>query len=128
MKKYVLILLILGGCATLNQQSYSAVLQSWVGKTEYQLYNVWGMPVNVGYISPNKKLVNYLKVSSRGRQDVYDEQIYYNGINNTSWWNRVFGPPRPQTNSRYYCKTTFVVDKGIIVGFNFNGDYCVAKK
>ena len=128
MKKYFLILLWLVGCVSTNHVSYSNVLQSWMGKTEYQLYSVWGMPVNVGYVSPNKKLLNYVKVSNKGRQDVYDEELYYKGIDNTSWWNRVFGPPRPQTNSKYYCKTSFVVEDGIIIGFNFNGDYCVAKK
>ena len=121
-------LLWLVGCVSTNHVSYSNVLQSWMGKTEYQLYSVWGMPANVGYVSPNKKLLNYVKVSNKGRQDVYDEEIYYKGIDNTSWWNRVFGPPRPQTNSKYYCKTSFVVENGIIIGFNFNGDYCIAKK
>ena len=128
MKKCFLSLFFLLGCAITYYGSYSNSLQTWIGKSEYQLYNVWGMPVNVGYISPKRKLLNYVKVSNKGRQDVYDEQIYYKGINDRSWWNRVFGPPRPQTNSKYYCKTSFVVENGIIVGFNFNGDYCSVKK
>jgi len=123
-KLVLLLILCLGACSSISSPSYSDELQHWVGRSEYLLYNSWGMPANVSYINSNKKMISYIWTSNKGKQDIYDSQIYYQGINNQSWWSRIFGPPRPKNNYKYYCKTSFIIENSTIIGFNFNGDYC----
>lgn len=58
MRKILIVLVILGtaACSGINNSAgYSAELQSWIGRSEYQLYNSWGQPANVFYVTPYEK-------------------------------------------------------------------------
>ena len=129
MKKIYLFLIVcvLGGCSIFGQtRSYSAELQQWVGKNEYQLYNVWGAPTHIYYITPDKKMIVYVSDTSQGVNNPYVNQLYYQGMNpDNEWWDKIFGVPEKRQPDVYYCKTSFVVQNGIVVNYNFNGDNCV---
>lgn len=131
MQKLMMILVVLG-CAACNsigsQSSYSAELQQWVGRSEYQLYNAWGQPANTFYVTPYEKVVTYVTSSSSGEINPYSQQLYYQGMGeDDSWWDKMFGVPGADKQPKiYYCKTSFTIQNAVIVNYNFNGDDCVS--
>lgn len=130
MRKILIVLVILGtaACSGINNSAgYSAELQSWIGRSEYQLYNSWGQPANVFYVTPYEKVVTYITTSASGSNTPYNQQLYYQGMgDDNSWWDDLFGPPGTGRQPKiYYCKTSFTIQNAIIVNFNFNGDDCV---
>ena len=113
-------------CSSLsNGQSYSADLQKWVGRSEYQLYNAWGKPENEFFVTPDKKVVVYVSTSNLGDADYYSDELYYQGMGeDRGILSDLFGPPKEKQIDDYYCKTSFVIQDSMIVDYNFNGDYC----
>ena len=121
-----LFLLFVVACSSVNSSGYENELQSWIGQSEYRLYQVWGVPADVVYITPNKKVITYVKTSTKGSNTPYENQLYYQGMaNNDSLWDKLFGPPTQQQSNWYYCNTSFVIQNGVIINYNFNGDNCV---
>lgn len=105
--------------------SYSEQLQQWLGRPEYQLYQVWGYPAQSFYVTPYEKVAVYVRTSASGHSNPYDNQLYYQGMDGEdSWWDKLFGPPAEQQPRNYYCKTTFTIKNGMIANFGFNGDDC----
>ncbi len=121
-------LLVLMACGGGKSASYANELQAWVGRSEYQLYRSWGQPANVFYVAPNQKVVTYITTSTQGTENPYSHQLYYGGMGeDDSWWDKLFGPPEDNDQSKiYYCKTSFVIQNAMVVNFNFNGDDCVS--
>ena len=113
-------------CGSLvNNSSYSAGLQKWVGRSEYQLYNAWGKPEDEFYVTPDKKVVVYVQTYANGSPNHYSGELYYQGMReDRGLWNDVFGPPAEKQSDDYYCKTSFVIQNSMVVDYNFNGDYC----
>lgn len=128
MQKFITLLSVcsLAACGTMYEgQSYSADLQKWIGRSEYQLYNSWGQPENEFFVAPDKKVVVYIQNYVSGRPDHYDNELYYQGMNDDKGlWNDLFGPPVEKQIDEYYCKTSFVIQDSIVIDYNFNGDYC----
>lgn len=121
-----LFLLFVGACSSMNSSNYENELQNWIGQSEYRLYQAWGTPANVVYITPNKKVVTYVKTFAKGNNTLYENQLYYQGMgNNDSLWDQLFGPPAQQQSNWYYCNTSFVIQNGVVINYNFNGDDCV---
>ena len=118
---------LLVACKSVENNSYSNILQSWVGHSEYQLFNTWGKPDNVFFVTPDKKIVTYVRIYSVGQSDVYSNQLYYQGMEDRRWWNDLFGPSREKENDIFYCKINFVIQGGVITGYNFNGDNCISE-
>ena len=116
---------LLFACKSVDNNSYSNVLQGGVGHSEYQLYSVWGNPNNVFFITPDKKMISYIKRYSSEKKDVYSNELYYQGMGEGGWWNDLFGPPKEKERKIFYCKTNFVIQRGVIIGYNFSGDDCV---
>ncbi len=123
----IIIVLLLAACSGNGRGSYANELQSWVGRSEYQLYRSWGQPANVFYVAPNQKVVTYVTSSTQEDNNPYSHQLYYGGMGeDNSWWDKLFGPPGAGEQPKiYYCKTSFVIQNSVIVNFNFNGDDCV---
>ena len=130
MKKLVfgfVMLVLLTACQLFggSENSYSNYLQKWMGKSEYQLYQSWGRPANVFYVSPYEKILTYITTNSSGSNSPYGNEVYYEGMGEEHWWDSIFGPPEAKQPQIYYCKTSFTVQNGIIVNLSFNGDDCV---
>ncbi len=128
MKYWILAFYLLVSCTTANiNTSYSDDLEKFIDYPENELYDVWGMPDRMFYVTSNIKVVTYLSMSNKVVNMPYGKQIYYSGINDNRWWNRLFGPPKADEPDIYYCKTSFIIKNGIVTNFNFNGDACVVK-
>ena len=121
-----LFLLFVVACSSVSSSAYENELQSWIGKSEYRLYQVWGAPADVVYVTPNKKVITYVKTSTKGSNAPYENQLYYQGMgNNDSLWDKLFAPPAQKQTNWYYCNTSFIIQNGVIINYNFNGDNCV---
>ena len=124
MRKLLFVLLLLSGCQNVNRaQLYGENLSHWIGWPETQLYAIWGRPTQIFYVDMSEKVVSYVRTSQNG------ENIYGNvgnqGFSLSRWISGWFEPPvMRQQPPIYYCKTSFVIKNGVVVQYNFNGDYC----
>ena len=121
-------LFLLTACSVFGtRESYSDQLQSWIGRSEYQLYQSWGYPQQSFYVTPYEKIVTYIRTTTGNNANPYSNQLYYQGMEpDSGWWDKLFGPPAPKQADFYYCKTMFTVRNNMIVNFSFNGDGCTA--
>lgn len=119
----ILCLLLLSACVS-NTAAYDAEMQNWVGLSQETLYESWGNPNSVMYVSPNEKVVTYLQVDNGpidGNTEPYEgSEVEYSAIATPNYG---FPSNQPQT---YYCKTSFTIVGNQVVNYTFNGDDCVA--
>lgn len=129
MRYWIIVFCLVVGCTSANlQSSYAYDLEKWIGYPENELFNAWGMPDRMFYVTANEKVVTYLSTTSKSVNMPYGQQIYYSGIDGGSkWWNSLFGPPLPKQPDIYYCKISFIIRNGVVSNFNFNGDNCIIK-
>ncbi len=115
------LMLALSACA--NRPTYAETLQPWIGQSEERLQQAWGYPANVFYVTPDEKVVTYIKFGSRafnGETRPYNSEVSYSAIETPD-----FGMPNTPRYSNYYCKTSFTIRNGTVVNYGFNGDDCV---
>lgn len=91
----LLILVALTSCVSWTAQNHQR-LNSWLGSSETDLINVWGMPSKT-YNLNDKKYVAFEESSLHS----------YKGTAHTS-----------------YCKVTFTIEKNKIVSWNYSDDLC----
>lgn len=119
----ILCVMFLTGC-TSSQTTYNNQLQSWMGVSEEILVSEWGTPNNVTYITPNRKLITYVKVDDGAidgnTQPYAGTEVYYPAIETPN-----YGFPANGDYTEYYCKTSFTIENSQIVDYTFNGDDCV---
>ena len=120
---YVICWFCIVSCAA-TSQNYAQKLQPWIGQPETRLLQAWGNPHNVFQVSPNEKVITFLRIASNGHKDAYGNQIYYPAFSSSNFW---IPGPDDQQNNTYYCKTSFTIRNGVVVNYNYNGDYCVAR-
>ncbi len=121
MRKFWVLILFLTACHT-GSQNYADTLQPWLGQSEERLFQSWGLPQNVFYITPSQKVLTYVQYSANSADgnNPYSAEIYYPAIDNTEW-----GVPTAPQNGPYYCKTLFTITGNTITDYSFNGDNCV---
>ena len=118
----LLLVLLLVGCTSVNSTNYENSLQSMMGVSPEVLVHVWGEPDNVEYITSDEQIFTYLKDSNSpvgGETQPYGGEFYYPAVEQQS-----FAPEQP--DNFYYCKTNFIINNGVVVNYNFNGDDCVS--
>lgn len=124
--RIVLLLLLLTGCAA-TSANYNAGLKRWVGQPELELYQQWGTPGNVLYLTPDQKVITYTHIDVggpvNGQSRPYENEVYYPAIDNDG-----FGYPSDGNYKTYYCRTSFTITNGFVSDYTFNGDDCVARK
>jgi hypothetical protein len=118
MQKWWALLLFLGGCAA-GSGAYERGLQKWIGEPEQALYQQWGAPSNVFYITPDRKIITFTHISQKAVTDPYTGEVSYQAIN--SGYETSTGYP-------YYCRTSFTVTDGFVTDYTFSGDDCVAEE
>lgn len=120
-----LLLVALTACTSLP--TYSETLRPWIGQSQERLQQAWGYPQNVFYISPTEKVVTYLEISTRPRNDnttpYAGYEVAYPAIASPD-----FGFPSQPQYTNYYCKTSFTIRNGVVVDYSFNGDDCVVTR
>lgn len=75
------LMLALSACA--NRPTYAETLQPWIGQSEERLQQAWGYPANVFYVTPDEKVVTYIKFGSRafnGETRPYNSEVAYSAI------------------------------------------------
>ena len=100
MKKLYLLLMffvMLSGCKQ-NNQSFNSFLQSWIGKSQAELVETWGAPVDMETITPQHQVLTYIKQSSEKND---------------------FG-----VNLTYYCQIKFDTQNNIISDYSVSGTGC----
>ena len=124
MKKWLLLMFFVSGCQNVNQaQRYGENLSHWIGWPETQLYAVWGRPTQVFHVDMSEKVVTYVKASQK-ESSIYGD-TGQEGFSLGKWISGWFEPPVMREQPPiYYCKTSFVIKNGVVVQYNFNGDYC----
>lgn len=116
---FLLLIFILPACA--SNSSYDDNMQQYVGMSELSLQESWGMPNNMFYVTPNEKVVSYLKIDNGpidGDTTPYSDEVAYGPISSPDFGN-------PQHNT-YYCETSFTIINGQVSSYTFNGDDCVS--
>jgi hypothetical protein len=121
-----LIAAALTGCATAEPQpvqpaeSYESALARWVGVPEVELLRKHGTPQST-YETASTKFITYVRTSSRvvpGYPPTYTSRRNGNSVRTTA----VGGAPTVEVPLR--CATTFEIDKGVISGWSYEGNWC----
>lgn len=122
--KFLWVLLLLCGCAA-TSANYNRGLQRWVGQPEVELYQQWGSPDNVFYLTPDEKVVTFMQVDNgpiAGKTNPYTGEVYYPAITTPN-----YDYPTNAESQMYYCRTSFTITNGVVTDYSFNGDDCVAR-
>ena len=109
----IIVALMIAGCAT--QAGYEKILDTWLGHAEGELISSWGVPDSV-YDAGSKKYLTYQNSRQMTLPASYTSNVYGNTIYTRSYGGNTI-------NLR--CKTTFTVDRGIIVDWSFRGNDCI---
>ena len=118
----IIFFLVLAACAG-RKMTYAETLEPWLGQSEERLQQSWGYPYKTFYLTPSRKIITYLKFSTRpidGDTEPYSYEVWYPAISIPD-----FGFPNQPQSSDYYCKTSFTIQNGIVIDYSFNGDDCV---
>lgn len=114
------ILVTISGCAT--EGKYKAILNAWIGSSEYALIKRWGVPIN-SYETGGKK---FLVFSSRqdivmpGASPTYSTTV----IGNTAYTSGYGGTPDQHISMG--CTTTFEIENEKVVNWSYRGNDCTA--
>jgi hypothetical protein len=123
------------GCASIppipyTESAYQEKLTEWVGKDPNALILSWGPPNSTFEMPNGNKMYTWLSEKK-------DIAVYSSG-NSYQYINRSYGPisnllseTHMDTASildekRYWCQTSFVSDKNVIVGWVVKGNTCIA--
>lgn len=96
--KYLIFAIVLLISGCAPTQKYGTMLDSWMGASAEKLILSWGIPQNTFIMSNGNKVIEY----SRNR---------ISRINNIS----------------IYCRTTFIINKGMIINWSWTGNDCKSK-
>lgn len=123
MKKYILLgvsgyLVALSACATI--QNYDDYLESWVGRSEAELVETWGAPIKMENLGGGRQLFTYIKQKIVMEPEANPQNVNFG---NYSLYNSV--NDAMQSETIYYCETTFTTENDIIVDYSWAGDACV---
>lgn len=120
--------LLLAACTSFwsSNRFFENEVQQWIGRSESQLYQAWGAPNQTYDVTAQEKVLTYVRRSDHGSRSPYGDDVYYDGIGESRWWNRIFGPPASEQPQVYYCRVSFIVRGGYVVNYQFNGDDCVS--
>ena len=112
----LVLVMFLFACAT--SEKYDRKLAGWVGKTESSLVAKWGRPSATRILDNGDKIITYTKANN-----VYVPSEYY--IYNTT----DFGPYSQTFGYQVeeICQTAFLIQDGIITGWKWRGNDCVAR-
>lgn len=128
----LVLLMFLVACAT--EQKYDNKLSAWVGKSEASLVSKWGNPSATRILDNGDKVITYTKAN-----DVYVPSEYYvYNPNMIPGEDITYGPFMGDYNFTPYaqafgyqveriCQTAFLIQNGMITGWKWRGNDCVAR-
>ena len=114
MKKYLLLMLMLTGCATTGK--YEARLQSWVGLNASILYSQWGVPTRTSTLPDGTKAYEYLNSNGAVTHS------------NTEYDSSTRSLATTSRTTQSYCKTTFFANStNQITSWRWEGNTCTSR-
>lgn len=115
-----ILIIVLTGCAT--QAKYQKILDSWIGASEQELIEQWGVPDNT-YTLGKLKFLSYKYSDQRVLYGT--PPVFINGMYNGMFYpNPVGGTPNMVVSD--WCKTTFTIENSKVAKWSFNGNNCTA--
>jgi hypothetical protein len=118
---------ILLGLATLSVltachsvQRYNDYLESWVGRSEADLVTTWGAPNQMQNLGSGRQLFTYIKQKTVIETGMNPQNVNFG-------YYSLYNPENDamQSETLYYCETTFTTENDIIVDYSWVGDACV---
>lgn len=118
MKKVFIIFcfVIIVSCSFATTEKFEKAVNSWVGSSEQSLIDKLGPPDNV-YELDGKKYLSFVNSSTS-----YVPQTVHNTTVGNNIQTNVYGG----YSRSWYCKVTYIVEKGIIVSWRYEGNACTA--
>ncbi|MBO7257869.1 MAG: hypothetical protein J6V11_02890 [Alphaproteobacteria bacterium] len=121
MKKWVLgagCLMVLTACHSV--QNYDDYLDSWVGRSEADLVATWGAPAQMQNLGAGRQLFTYMKQKTVMEPEMNPQDVNFGNYSLYNPENDIM-----QSETVYYCETTFTTENDIIVDYSWSGDACV---
>ncbi|MBR5129776.1 MAG: hypothetical protein IKV03_00935 [Alphaproteobacteria bacterium] len=112
------ILLVLTACHSV--QEYEDYLDSWVGRSEADLVASWGAPSQMQNLGGGRQLFTYIKQKTVMETGTVPQDVNFGNYSLYSPQNDAM-----QSETLYYCETTFTTQNDIIVDYSWAGDACV---
>ncbi len=109
--------LFLTACA--GSSGLDGRLAAWVGVSEQSLVENFGRPDSVFTIDADSCVLTYVDYAGRGDASPYRGEVAYGAVVEPE-----FGLLDGSRDGVEYCKISFTVNNGTVVGYNFNGDDC----
>jgi lipoprotein len=118
MKKFILffVLILLFSCSTATTEKLERKLQSRMGMPESDLVDLLGPPDQV-YKLDDKKYLTYITSNTS-----YVPQTVHNTTVGNQIQTNVYGG----YSRSWYCKVTYIVEKGVIVSWRYEGNSCLS--
>lgn len=101
-------------------QHYDDYLESWIGKSEAELVETWGGPVKMENLGAGRQLFVYMKQKTVMEPGANPQDVNFGNYSLYSPANDAM-----QSETVYYCETTFTTENDIIVDYSWAGDACV---
>lgn len=111
-------LLVLTACHSV--QKYEDYLDSWVGRSEADLVATWGAPNQMQDLGGGRQLFIYIKQKTVMEMGANPQNVNFGNYS-------LYNPENDmmQSETLYYCETTFTTQNDIIVDYSWVGDACV---
>jgi hypothetical protein len=122
MKKIILFVFLLAGCATSAQ--YEKFLDSWVGSDERRLVEVWGSP-SIVYEHPPLRYLTYNKTSTVHEPGTL-LTFHPEWLGNSLFMGQTLDSSG--NSSTRNCNTTFILEGQIIKSWRYEGNACRANE
>ena len=123
MRKYIMFLGI-GGLMSLmacaSVQNYDDYLESWIGKSEAELVETWGAPMKMENLGAGRQLFVYMKQKTVMEPGADPQSLDFGNYSLYNPDNDIM-----QSETIYYCETTFTTENDIITDYSWAGDACV---
>ena len=124
MKRFCVMLVVLGLAACAPQANYREKVDAWVGKTESELVaSEWGDPQHTYDLEGGSRILSYSKTQSSGSLF----PMMGIGIGSGGGGGGIgIGASTTGGGGGRFCETNFTVDDGIITDVSFQGDGCTS--
>jgi len=123
MKRFCVVLVVLGLAACASQANYREKVDTWVGKTESELVgSEWGDPQNTYDLEGGSRILSYSKTHSSG--GLFPLIGIGIGSGGGGGGGIGIGASTGGGGGGRFCETNFTVVDGIITEVSFQGDGC----
>lgn len=122
--KILTLLAVLLLCACASQKKYEAMLDTWIGKSERELVETWGIPDKQYQLDAGTRMLAYVKRRTATYPGSSVSSCYGNIAGRAVASTCIGGLP-PETRT-FHCETTFSLVDGRVARWGTSGNDCAA--